>query len=423
MSAAALPACSAVVPDGRAPQTASAAPAPARPLPQAQLPVRQPTPATAMTPATATPPANAATATAAGLLPGPDFASLPVDDAAAARALTAFRASCPSVLRRSDISGLTRGTDWQAACDAARAVDARDARAFFARNFETAQVGDGKAFATAYYEPEILASRERRPGYETPIYARPKDLVEIDLGPFSDDYKGKKLWGRFDERQKLVPYHDRVAIADRGVLAGRGLEIAYAADPVEFFWLQIQGSGRLRLPDGSTTRIGYAGQNGRPYVGVGGLLRQRNILPPGGASMQGIIGWIRANPEAGRALMNENRSFIFFVEQSGPGPLGSLNIPVVARASVAADPRFVPLGAPVFLSMDRAEASGLWVAQDTGGAIRGSNRFDTFWGAGPEARAIAGGLTAKGAAWVLLPKGTLARIGAGGAGGGTTPQR
>jgi membrane-bound lytic murein transglycosylase A len=372
-----------------------------------------------MTPLAATPPANAATAVVAGVQAGPAFASLPITEADAARALTAFRSSCPQLLRRADISGLTRGEDWRAACTAA--AGARDARGFFAEQFEMVQVGDGKAFATAYYEPEILASRERRQGYEAPIYARPKDLVEIDLGPFNDDWKGRKLWGRYDERQKLVPYWDRADIVDRNVLAGRGLEIAYAADPVEFFWLQIQGSGRLRFPDGTVTRIGYAGQNGRPYVGVGGLLRQRNILPPGGASMQGIIAWIRANPEAGHALMNENKSFIFFVEQTGPGPLGSLNIPVVARASVAADPRFVPLGAPVFLSMDRAEASGLWVAQDTGGAIRGSNRFDTFWGAGPEARAIAGGLTARGAAFVLLPKGTLSRLGAGGAGARSAP--
>jgi membrane-bound lytic murein transglycosylase A len=372
-----------------------------------------------MAPLPATPPADAATAVAAGLQPGPAFTSLPVSEEDAARALTAFRASCPSVMRRADISGLTRGADWRVVCDAA--ASARAARTFFAEQFELVQVGDGKAFATAYYEPEILASRQRAPGYEAAIYARPKDLVEIDLGAFSDDYKGRKLWGRFDERQKLEPYWDRADIVDRNILAGRGLEIAYAADPVEFFWLQIQGSGRLRFPDGSVTRIGYAGQNGRPYVGVGGLLRQRNILPPGGASMQGIIGWIKANPEAGHALMNENRSFIFFVEQTGPGPLGSLNIPVVARASVAADPRFVPLGAPVFLSMDRAQPSGLWVAQDTGGAIRGSNRFDTFWGAGPEARAIAGGLTARGAAFVLLPRGTLARLGAGGAGAKPTP--
>jgi membrane-bound lytic murein transglycosylase A len=128
--------------------------------------------------------------------------------------------------------------------------------------------------------------------------------------------------------------------------------------------------------------------------------------------MDAIVAWMRAQPDGGESLMRENLSYIFFKELTGPGPLGALNVAVAARSSVAADPRFVPLGAPIFLSLDRAEASGLWVAQDTGGAIKGANRFDTFWGAGPEARATAGGMTARGQALLLLPKGTLARLGA-----------
>jgi membrane-bound lytic murein transglycosylase A len=156
-------------------------------------------------------------------------------------------------------------------------------------------------------------------------------------------------------------------------------------------------------------RIGYAGQNGRDYVAIGRLLRDRGILPPGGANMQAIKDWIRANPEQGRALMRENLSYIFFKELTGPGPLGALNVPVTPRATVATDPNYTPLGAPVFLRLDRREANGLWVAQDTGGAIKGPNRFDTFWGAGPEAVAIAGGMSASGEALILLPKGAAAR--------------
>jgi membrane-bound lytic murein transglycosylase A len=212
--------------------------------------------------------------------------------------------------------------------------------------------------------------------------------------------------GRIDQTGTCVPYFTRAEIED-GALAGKGLELAWAKDPVDLFFVEIQGSGRIHFPDGSVMRIGYAGQNGREYVAIGRLLRDRGILPPGGASMQAIKDWIRANPDQGRALMRENLSYIFFKELTGPGPLGALNVPVTPRATVAADPNFVPLGAPVFLKMDRPEANGIWIAQDTGGAIKGPNRFDTFWGAGPEAVAIAGGMSASGEALILLPKGAL----------------
>jgi membrane-bound lytic murein transglycosylase A len=157
-------------------------------------------------------------------------------------------------------------------------------------------------------------------------------------------------------------------------------------------------------------RIGYAGQNGREYVAIGKLLRDRGILPPGGASMESIKAWIRANPDAGRELMRENLSYIFFKPLTGPGPLGALNVPVTPRASVAADPKYVPLGAPIFIHhADRHLIDGIWVAQDTGGAIKGANRFDTFWGAGPEAVEIAGGMSSNAEALILIPKGTAAR--------------
>ena len=175
------------------------------------------------------------------------------------------------------------------------------------------------------------------------------------------------------------------------------------------FFLQIQGSGRLIQPDGQIMRIGYADQNGREYVAIGRLLRERAILPPGGTNMDAIIAWMRSQPDGGRSLMRENLSYVFFKELTGPGPLGALNVPVVGHASVAADPKFVPLGAPIFLQMERAEASGLWVAQDTGGAIKGANRFDTFWGSGDAARLTAGGMSSKGKALILLPKGAAAR--------------
>ena len=166
----------------------------------------------------------------------------------------------------------------------------------------------------------------------------------------------------------------------------------------------------MRLPDGGVMRIGYDSQNGRDYTGIGKLMRDRGLLAPGQGSMQGIMAWLREKPQEGRAIMRENKSWVFFRELTGAGPLGALGIQVTGRATVATDPAYIPLGAPVVLSVDRPEANGIWIAQDTGGAIKGTNRFDTFWGAGEEARTIAGGMSARGTAFLMLPKGTLARL-------------
>ena len=357
------------------------------------------------TPVTVDP--TATTAATAGVTPGPAIDTLPITEAQAEAARQAFLTSCPGLIRRTDASGLTRGTDWQPACAAAASVPRGGARQFFATYFEAVQVGDGRAFATGYYEPEIAASRERRAGYEVPIYARPDDLIDVDLGQFSDALKGKKVRGRV-QGSALVPYYDRAAI-DRGALQGKAPVLAWGADEAAVFFLQIQGSGRLRLPNGEVMRVGYDTQNGRDYTGVGALMKARGLLQPGQTSMQGIVAWLRAHPDEGRAIMEENKSFVFFRELDTP-PVGAMGYVVNGGVSAAADVKYVPLGAPVFLSMDRQDASGLWVAQDTGGAIKGSNRFDTYWGAGPVAEATAGGMAARGTAFLLLPRGTLARV-------------
>ncbi|HEX8840943.1 MAG TPA: MltA domain-containing protein [Sphingomicrobium sp.] len=356
-------------------------------------PAPTPTPAPAPTPA---PPVTFPNARAAGVaLETPR--TLGKDEAA--RALAAFRLSCPAVIKRQDTSLLASPESWTGVCNEAATLTPEYAPGFFYYRFDWARVADGKAFATGYYEPEIEGSRVPLPGY-VPIYRLPPDLVRCTQ---PDGTTGR---GRVDETGTCVPYYTRAQIED-GALAGKGLELAWAKDPVDLFFVEIQGSGRIRFPDGSIMRIGYAGQNGREYVAIGRLLRDRGILPPGGANMQSIKDWIRANPEQGRELMRENLSYIFFKELTGAGPLGALNVPVTPHGTVAADPNFVPLGAPVFLKMDRPEASGIWVAQDTGGAIKGPNRFDTFWGAGPEAVAIAGGMSSSGEALILLPKGAL----------------
>lgn len=341
-----------------------------------------------------------------GVTPGPDIASLIPSGERARAALQAFRISCPTLMKRTDQSGLTRGSDWNSACSAASSWPEATAAEFFSRYFEAVQVGEGKAFVTGYYEPEIAGSRTRQPGYQVPIYRRPAELIDVNLGLFSDSLKGRTIRGKV-QGSNFVPFDERSQIVD-GSLAGRGLELAWAADPVEFFFLQVQGSGRLTLPDGGVMRIGYDGQNGRDYTGIGKLMKDRGLIQAG--SMQDIMQYLRAHPAEGAAIMNENKSFVFFRELTGAGPIGALGVPVTAEATVAADPKYIPLGAPVLLSLDRAEPNGIWIAQDTGGAIKGANRFDSFWGAGDRARGIAGGMSARGSALILLPIGSAARL-------------
>jgi len=367
----------------------------ARPTPPPTV-TPQPPVSPPVTPVTPPPPANALQAGVTPVPPAPT-----IYDVWAQRALTAFRTSCPVLVRRQDQSGLAQAQDWMPLCVQAASIAPEQAAAFFRDSFDWVRVGNGKAFATGYYEPEIQGSRTPQPGY-APIYAVPSDLVRCTR---PDGTTGR---GRVDQTGTCVPYFSRADI-DNGALANRGLEIAWAADPLDLFFAEIQGSARVVFPDGSSMQIAYANQNGLPYTPIGKVLRDQGILPAGGASMQAIKAWVRANPDQARALMEQNASYIFFRVLNGPGPVGALNVPVTGHATVAADPKFVPLGAPVYLAVDRPEAYGLWVAQDTGGAIKGPNRFDTFWGSGPEATQTAGGMAANGVAYILLPKGVAAR--------------
>ncbi|MEM1195925.1 MAG: murein transglycosylase A [Pseudomonadota bacterium] len=355
-----------------------------------------------------------ATAALSGVARGPSVAALPFSASDAGTALEGFVESCPRLLARDDASGLSGRTDWRPACEEAKTWRVGAARDFFERFFETARVSDGRAYATGYFEPEIAGVREPQPGYDVPVYALPEDLVRgwpRDVP--ASERTGRAPLGRYDASGNHVPYYDRAAIED-GALEARVPVIGWAKDPVEFFFLQIQGSGRLRSPDGKVIRIGYAGQNGRGYTSIGRVMRERGLLGDGpgqyAGSMQGIMAYLRENPADGKDLMRLNKSWIFFRELTGDGPIGALGVPVRREASVAADPKFVPLGGPVWLDLDRDEADGLWIAQDTGGAIKGANRFDTFWGAGAEARVIAGGMSGRGEALVLLPKGSVARL-------------
>ena len=366
-----------------------------------------PPPSPPVHPAPPTPGPAYANALQAGVRRGPDMAALPIDPVRAGAALDAFRTSCAALTRRTDGSGLTHAVDWQPACTAAASAPDDQAVGFFRRWFETAQVGEGHLYATGYYEPEIEGSQAPSLGYDVPIYGVPDDMVSADLGQFAPDLHGRTIRGRV-QGGKLVPYPDRSQI-EGGAIQGHAPVIGYTPDKIGFFFLQIQGSGRIRQPDGQVIRIGYAGQNGQPYTGIGKAMIAQGLLQPGQGSMQGIVGWLKTHPDQAQAVMDQNRSFVFFKRLNGP-PLGALGVPVSPHVSVAADPAFTPLGAPVWLSADRTDAAGLWVAQDTGGAIKGANRFDTFWGAGDDAARIAGGMSARGLAYLLLPVGTVERL-------------
>lgn len=321
---------------------------------------------------------------------GPAVNELVRSDNAAMRALIAFRLSCRSIPNRPDLSGLTTPSDWAEPCRAAMEGNPSDARAFFTRYFRSVQVGDGAAFATGYYEPTIAAAREESRDYRWPVYRAPADLPSTS----GDDAQ---------------LYLDREAI-EEGALVGRGLEIAWARDLVDLFFLQVQGSGLLDFGNGDSARIGYAANNGHPYTSIGAILRDRQLVQPGQLTAEGIANWLRENPEQGRAIMQENRRYIFFRELDTPAPLGSMGYPVTPRATLAADPAYVTPGAPVFLDMEHDIADGLWVVQDTGGAIRGANRFDTYWGSGAEAYRVASGMASRGRAFILIPRVSAERL-------------
>ncbi|QNM95190.1 murein transglycosylase A [Chitinimonas koreensis] len=304
---------------------------------------------------------------------------------------------------------------WKEACSEAQALNPRDdsaVRGYFERRFQPWRIeasdGAQSGLITGYYEPLLRGSRETGPG-RVPIYAVPDDLLTIDLGELYPELKNQRVRGRLDGR-KVVPYWSRADI-DAGRAPTAGLALAWADDAIEAFFLQIQGSGRIQLEDGSLLRVGYADQNGHPYKSIGKWLIDQGELKSGEASMQGIQAWARAHPERLKELLDANPSFVFFrvLPSATGGPIGALNVPLTDGASVAVDPRFVPLGSPLYLATTRPNDSRplnrLVHAQDTGGAIRGPIRADYFWGFGAEAGQLAGRMKQQGQIWLLWPKG------------------
>jgi membrane-bound lytic murein transglycosylase A len=285
--------------------------------------------------------------------------------------------------------------DWRDSCEAAKAVPPGDdgaARRFFESSFVVLAVadhGEPEGLFTGYYESELNGSRRRHGRYQTAIYRRPPEL-----GP-----------GARPTRAEI----------EDGALAGRGLELLWIDDPIDAFFLAIQGSGRVRLKEGGTVRVGYDGQNGLPYVPVGRLLVERGEIARAEMTMMAIREWMKAHPAAGAALRRENPSYVFFREVPGDGPIGAEGVVLTPERSIAVDRTFVGLGIPIWIEADErfASAEPIWrlvVAQDTGGAIKGAVRGDLFWGTGAAAAARAGIMNARGRYYLMLPPGVARRL-------------
>jgi membrane-bound lytic murein transglycosylase A len=273
------------------------------------------------------------------------------------------------------------------------------------RNLDGNQTGT----VTGYYEPLLRGSRSRGGPFQTALHRPPADLLTIDLAALVPEVKNLRLRGRV-VGNKVIPYYTRAEMERQNLLSGA--ELLWVDNPVEAFFLQVQGSGRVLLDDTrEVVRVAYADQNGHPYRSIGRYLVDRGELTLDQASMQGIKAWVDAHPTRLQEVLNANPSYVFFKEEkildAGKGPKGALGVPLTAHRSIAVDPLFIPLGAPVFLSTTRPNSTDplrrLMLAQDTGGAIRNPVRADFFWGFGPEAGELAGKMKQPGQMWVLLP--------------------
>lgn len=288
-------------------------------------------------------------------------------------------------------------------------------RRFLEENFSPWQItnhGERDGLFTGYYEPELKGARKKKPPFVHPIYLAPRDQLVVDLGDFKHDLAGRKITGMM-RGGTFRPYWDRAEI-ERGALSGRGLEMLWVEDPVALFFLQVQGSGRVVLPDGTIVRIGYAGQNGHDYTAIGRVLIERRELTREEVSLQTIRHWLRTHPEEADEVMRANRSYVFFRVLPG-APVGAAGIELTPGRSLAVDTKFLPFGLPLWLEatlparpelgrQGETPLRRLVVPQDRGGAIKGPVRGDLFWGAGAEAEAIAGRMKQTGRLWLLWPK-------------------
>lgn len=308
-----------------------------------------------------------------------------------------------------------RVRDWQDPCAALAEVAPGDSdalRAWLQDWFEPFSVIDPQegpeGLFTGYYIPQVRGSLTRQGPYQTPVYGVPDDLITANLSAFRREGEGQII-GRLEGR-RLVPHYTRAEI-NAGSLAGRGLEVLWVDDPIDLFFLEIQGSGTALLPDGSRRGVGYAGKNGHAYYAIGRKLLEEEALSREEISLQSIKAWLRANPDRAQAVMELNQSFVFFTVSEDLDARGALNVPLTPRRSIAIDRRYIPLGAPLWVDIQHPDPQQprlqqLMVGQDVGGAVTGMVRGDVFWGYGDEAEALAGPMRSSGRYWLLLPKGT-----------------
>lgn len=306
---------------------------------------------------------------------------------------------------------------WRPICDDANAlgadVDDTQAREFFEAYFIPHRFhGSGdrnKGLVTGYYEPVLNGSFTRTDRYRYPIHGRPDDLIRIELADVYPQLKGMKLRGRL-VGNTLVPYYERSEITD-GTAPLAGNALLWVDDPVALFFLHIQGSGRVHLPDGRLIGVGYADQNGQPYTSIGKVLIEQRAIAAQDISLFTIRDWLRNHPDKADDLLNRNRSYIFFRlrETADSYPAGSLNVPLTPGRSIAVDPANIPLGTPVWIDTswpygEQKPLRRLMLAQDTGGAIKGHARADIFWGNGPRAERLAGEMKQEAVFYLLLPR-------------------
>ena len=319
-------------------------------------------------------------------------------------------------------SALKNKPGWQPICVRANELaqpDNTSLRSFFEEGFTPYQVfnpdGTSQGLITGYYEPKLIGSRVKTARFRYPVYGVPEDLLTVDLSGVYPQLKDLRLRGRL-QGNRIVPYYNRGEI-DNGKAPLQGRELFWVDNAVELFFLQIQGSGRIELPDGSMVKVGYAEQNGHPYTSIGKKLVDMGAFKIEDSSMQNIKLWAEKNPEKLVTLLEQNPSYVFFRELPNelPAPLGALGVPLTNEYSLAVDSRTIPLGAPVFLSTTYPNTTEplnrLMLAQDTGGAIRGAVRGDFFWGFGEQAGNQAGRMKQSGQMWVLFPKGAEPALG------------
>ena len=335
------------------------------------------------------------------------------------QALAVFLRSCekiktlPPDRRLGAKSVMGRISDWLPICASAALIrpgNETEARYFFESRFTPHLALNNiraRGLFTGYYEPELRGAWKPDTTYRYPIYARPKDLVSIDLGDFQDEFKGRQLAGQL-KGNKFKPYPTRADI-ESGVLKGQQLELLWVDSAIDAFFLHVQGSGRVVFKDGSMIRVGYAGRNGRRYTPIGRVLTAKGIIPQKKVSLQSIRQWLAANPIAGRQLMEKNKSYIFFRLMEGDGPIGAQGVALTAGRSLAVDRKYIPLGVPVWLNTSQPGKSKkplrrLVLAQDTGSAIQGPVRGDLFFGFGNDAGLDAGRMREIGTYYLLLPR-------------------